>query len=99
MEFIRKVFYDKASGAMLLAYMMRGDDIVVRTDEQDVESCILLKSYEDRMDELGVITFRELDQAIETAFIESIGCSVDVSQKPHALVFVYPPAEGEVYPE
>ncbi len=77
--FVRRLYYDFATGVMLHSYMMSGAIQVLPADE--VAAGLGLANY-------AYMEWLEPDQAIEDSFTRSYGrVSVDVSQDPHALVF------------
>lgn len=77
--FVRRLYYDFATGVMLHSYMMSGAIQVLPADE--VAAGLGLANY-------AYMEWLEPDQAIEDSFTRSYGrVSVDVSQDPHELVF------------
>lgn len=77
--FVRRLYYDFATGVMLHSYMMSGAIQVLPADE--VAAGLGLANY-------AYMEWLEPDPAIEDSFARSYGrVSVDVSQDPHALVF------------
>lgn len=79
--FVRRLYYDFATGVMLHSYMMSGAIQVLPADE--VAAGLGLANY-------AYTEWTEPDQAIEDSFARSYGRgSVDVTQEPHALVFDY----------
>lgn len=79
--FVRRLYYDFATGVMLHSYMMSGAIQVLPADE--VAAGLGLANY-------AYTEWTEPDQAIEDSFARSYGrVSVDVTQEPHALVFDY----------
>lgn len=90
--FIRRLFYDLTTGAILQSYTMQGDIIIV-TAEEDAEFYGL--------ENWGVFEWLEPDEQIEKNFSEAYGVTVDVGKEPHELVFDFtpPPPEPEPYDE
>ena len=79
--FVRRLYYDFATGVMLHSYMMSGAIQVLPADE--VAAGLGLANY-------AYTEWTEPDQAIEDSFARSYGrVNVDVTQEPHALVFDY----------
>lgn len=79
--FVRRLYYDFATGVMLHSYMMSGAIQVLPAD--DVAAGLGLTDY-------GHMEWLEPDPAIEDSFARSYGrVNVDVTQEPHALVFDY----------
>lgn len=77
--FVRRLYYDFATGVMLHSYMMSGAIQVLPADE--VAAGLGLANY-------AYMEWLEPDPAIEDSFARSYGrVSVDVSQDPHELVF------------
>lgn len=77
--FVRRLYYDFATGVMLHSYMMSGAIQVLPADE--VAAGLGLANY-------ACMEWLEPDPAIEDSFARSYGrVSVDVSQDPHELVF------------
>lgn len=77
--FVRRLYYDFATGVMLHSYMMSGAIQVLPADE--VAAGLGLTNY-------ACMEWLEPDQAIEDSFARSYGrVSVNVTQEPHELVF------------
>ena len=77
--FVRRLYYDFATGVMLHSYMMSGAIQVLPADE--VAAGLGLANY-------AYMEWLEPDQAIEDSFTRSYGrVRVDITQEPHALVF------------
>ena len=86
--FVRRLYYDFATGFLLHSYMMSGAIQVLPADE--VAAGLGLANY-------AYMEWLEPDPAIEDSFARSYGrVSVDVSQDPHELVFDYsePPPDA-----
>lgn len=84
--FIRKLFYDLNTGAVLESFMRQGS-VRMTTFAEDVAT---LPSLTGRTEaDTGCMVWTEPDADIEAAFVGATGVSVDVSQEPHQLVFDY----------
>lgn len=84
--FVRKLYYDNASGGMLYGIMMQGS-IVISSKEQDMERISALQPYRDKPGELGLFMWTEPDPEVERNMAAATGVSVDVNQTPHVIVY------------
>lgn len=77
--FVRRLYYDFATGETLHGYVMSGDIVILPADE--VAAGLGLTNY-------AYMEWLEPDPAIEDSFARSYGrVSVDVTQEPHELIF------------
>ena len=91
--FVRKLYYDPATGDVLESHMRRGD-VRMTTFAEDAA---VLPALSGRSEEdTGCMVWTEPDAAVEAAFAACAGVSVDVTQQPYALVWTADDAEGGV---
>lgn len=84
--FVRKIYYDLSTGAVLESHMRQGN-VRMTTFAED---CSTLPSLVGRTDEnTGCTVWTEPDAAVEDAFAACTGVSVDVTRQPHQLLFDY----------
>ena len=89
--FVRKLYYDPATGDVLESHMRQGD-VRMTTFAEDAA---VLRALSGRTEEgVGCMVWTEPDAAVEAAFAACAGVSVDVMQQPHALVWTADDAEG-----
>ena len=82
--FVRKLYYDPATGDVLESHMRQGD-VRMTTFAEDAA---VLPTLSGRTEEgVGCMVWTEPDEAVEAAFAACSGVSVDVTQTPHAVVF------------
>ena len=82
--FVRKLYYDPATGDVLESHMRQGD-VRMTTFAED---CAALPSLAGRSEaDTGCMLWTEPDAAIEDAFAACTGVSVDVTRQPHAVIF------------
>ena len=85
--FIRRVYYDVTTGAVLLAYMMQGD-IRIPSDEEDLSRYHELQSCFSAQT-MGKLEWTEPDAVIEQAFIDAVSFAVQVDGEEPTMVFNY----------
>ena len=91
--FVRKLYYDLTTGAVLESHMRQGD-VRMTTFAED---CAALPPLAGRTEaDTGCMVWTEPDEAVEAAFAACAGVSVDVTQQPHAVMWEYAPADAEV---
>ena len=89
--FVRKLYYDPATGDVLESHMRQGD-VRMTTFAEDAA---LLPALSSRSEEdTGCMVWTEPDAAVEAAFAACAGVTVDVTQQLHALVWTADDAEG-----
>ena len=89
--FIRRIFYDKATGDIVMTEHMQGDILVRSVEELYATSARLAgRSPADT----GLFEWREPIETIETLFASKI-VSIDITQTPPALVWTDPPVEPD----
>lgn len=89
--FVRKLYYDPATGDVLESHMRQGD-VRMTTFAEDAA---VLPALSGRSEEdTGCMVWTEPDVAVEAAFAACAGVTVDVTQQPHALVWTADDAEG-----
>lgn len=94
--FIRKLYYDRQSGAVIESHMREGD--VVQTSFAD--DVAVLPSLAGRTDaDTGCLMWTVKDAALEAQFRAKQCLSVDVTQTPPVPVFTDYPPEPEPEPE
>jgi hypothetical protein len=93
--FIRKLYYDLATGEVLSSHMRQGS-VRMTTFDEDVAALPELAGRTEA--DTGCMVWESPDAETETAFAAASGVSVDVTQTPHALVFDYTPAVVEPDP-
>ena len=91
--FVRKLYYDLTTGAVLESHMRQGD-VRMTTFAED---CAALPSLAGRSEaDTGCMLWTEPDAATEDAFAACAGVTVDVTRQPHALLWTADDAEGGV---
>ena len=89
--FVRKLYYDPATGDVLESHMRQGDvRMTTFAEDAAVLSALAGRTEEDT----GCMVWTEPDEAVEAAFAACAGVTVDVTQQPHALVWTADDAEG-----
>ena len=89
--FVRKLYYDLTTGAVLESHMRHGN-VRMTTFAEDAA---VLPTLSGRSEEdTGCMVWTEPGAAVEAAFAACAGVSVDVTQQPHALVWTADDAEG-----
>ena len=86
--FIRKIYYDKATGEVLEHYMMQGS-VRFTSVEEDFATHTALEGR--TAEDTGVLAWVQPDSTVEEALKSATGISVDVSKQPPELVFDYTP--------
>lgn len=82
--FVRKLYYDLPTGAVLESHMRQGD-VRMTTFAED---CAALPSLAGRTEaDTGCIVWTEPDTAVEAGFAACTCVSVDVTQTPHVVIF------------
>lgn len=93
--FIRKLYYDLTTGAVLSSHMRQGD-VIMTTFAEDVA---VLPELAGRTEaDTGCMVWTEFDSVIEEAFAAATSVSVDVAAEPHQIVFDYTPLPVEPDP-
>ena len=82
--FVRKLYYDPATGDVLESHMRQGD-VRMTTFAEDAAVLPALAGRTETDTECMLWT--EPDAAVEAAFAACTGVSVDVTQQPHAVIF------------
>ena len=82
--FVRKLYYDPATGDVLESHMRQGD-VRMTTFAEDAAVLPALSGRTETDTECMLWT--EPDAAVEAAFAACTGVSVDVTQQPHAVIF------------
>lgn len=90
----RKIYYDKATGNVIIDTGERSGDVVETTVEQDFE---VYRALNERVPETVGVLQLEYGQYIED-FIASNGYCVDVSGDEPQIVFTYPDPENSQEP-
>jgi hypothetical protein len=93
LDFIRKVYYDATTGAVVLAYMMQGD-IRIPSDEEDLSRYHELQPCCSTQT-LGKLEWTEPDAVIEQAFIDAVSFTVQVDSEEPTMLFNFAPPEEE----
>ena len=75
--FLRKLYYEKATGMVLYSDMCQGG-IKHSTIEEDIAKQLVLAEYTNNLDALGVMEWTEPDAEIEAQFAKATGFSVDI---------------------
>ena len=89
--FVRKLYYDPATGDVLESHMRQGDvRMTTFAEDAAVLSALSGRTEEDT----GCMVWTKPDAAVEATFAACAGVSVDVTQQPHALVWTADDAEG-----
>lgn len=82
--FVRKLYYDPATGDVLESHMRQGDvRMTTFAEDAAVLSALSGRTEEDT----GCMVWTEPDAAVEAAFAACAGVSVDVTRQPHAVIF------------
>ena len=89
--FLRRHYYDRATGATIESGMRQGA-IVITTHEHDYAAMPSLAGRTDA--DTGCFEWREVDPVIEELFATMI-VGVDITQTPPALVWTDPPVEPD----
>ena len=89
--FIRRIFYDKATGGIVMTEYMQGDIVVADVD--------WLYAHADRLagrspTDTGCFEWTEPDAEVEALFATKV-VGVDVTQTPPVLVWADPPVEPD----
>ena len=93
--FVRKLYYDLATGVVLSSHMRQGN-VRMTTFAEDVA---VLPELAGRTEEnTGCMVWETPNADTEAAFAAATGVSVDVAQTPHAVVFDYTPIPAEPDP-
>lgn len=93
--FIRKLYYDLTTGAVLSSHMRQGS-VRMTTFAEDIN---VLPELAGRTEaDTGCMVWTEADAEIEAAFAAATSVTVDVTQTPHTLVFDYTPLPAEPDP-
>ena len=88
--FVRKLYYNTETGAVIRSSMMQGD-VRLTTTTEDAAVLPELAEYATAPDHLGVMVWTEPDPAVEDAMTHATGVSVDVAATPHAIVYDFTP--------
>lgn len=88
--FVRKLYYDNASGAVIRSSMMQGHVRLTTTDE-DMVALPELAAYADAPDNLGCMVWTEPDAIVEDCMSRATGISVDVTVMPPTIIYDYTP--------
>lgn len=86
MNILRRLYYDKATGDMIMWYRVRTTQPTA-TVVQDFETENQLAAYKDRPNDVGLIEWRAPDEAIDYAFENMYEVRVDVHADPPVPVF------------
>ena len=90
--FVRKLYYDTQTGAVVRSSMMRGH-VRLTSLAEDMAVLPELAPYAATPDTLGVMVWTEPDQEVEDCMSRATGVSVDVSQTPHQIIYDYTPVD------
>lgn len=94
--FVRKLYYDLSTGAVIESHMRNGS-VRMTTFEDD---CKVLASLAGRTEaDTGCMVWTEPDAEIESGFDGATGVRVDITQDPHAIVWDYTPIEEPEEPD
>ena len=93
--FIRKLYYDLETGAVLSSHMRQGN-VKMTTFAEDTAALPELAGRTEA--DTGCMVWESPDAEIEAAFADATGVSVDVTQTPHAVVFDHTPLPVEPDP-
>ena len=93
--FVRKLYYDLETGAVLSSHMRQGA-VKMTTFAEDIN---VLPELAGRTEAgTGCIMWTDPDTVMEEAFSKATGVSVDVAAEPHQIVFDYTPLPVEPDP-
>ena len=93
--FIRKLYYDLSTGAVLSSHMRQGS-VKITTFAEDAASLPELAGRTEA--DTGCMVWETPNAETEAALTAATGVSVDVTQTPHQLVFDYTPLPVEPDP-
>ena len=97
MNYLRRLYYDKATGDMIMWYNIR-TTMPTATVEQDFEQENQLAAYKDRRNDVGLIEWNAPDEAIDQAFENMFEVRVDAQANPPIPVFNFEfPDEEELF--
>ena len=82
--FVRKLYYDLPTGAVLESHMRQGD-VRMTTFAEDAAVLPTLSGCTE--EGVGCMVWTEPDAAVEAAFAACTCVSVDVTQTPHVVIF------------
>lgn len=88
--FIRKLYYDLSTGAVVRSSMMQGH-VKMTTTEHDMSVLPELAPYANAPETLGCMLWTQPDPDVEDCMSRATGLSVDVTQTPHVIVYDYTP--------
>ena len=94
--FVRKLYYDPATGDVLESHMRQGD-VRMTTFAEDAAVLPALSGRSE--DDTGCMVWTEPDAKIEAGFEGATGVSVDITQDPPVIVWDYTPIETETEPD
>lgn len=84
--FIRKLYYLRATGDVLVSYKQEGS-FVMPTEDWDFQYEQSLMPYAENREKVGVFSWAKPDSEIEIKFATAYGVNVDVTVDPPKLVF------------
>ena len=88
--FVRKLYYDATTGAVVRSSMMQGHVRLTSLDE-DMAALPELAPYAGAPGALGVMVWTEPDLEVEDCMSRATSVRVDVSQTPHQIEYDYTP--------
>lgn len=88
--FIRKLYYDLTTGAVLSSHMRQGD-VRMTTFAEDAAALPELAGRTEA--DTGCMVWDAYDEDTEAAFAAATSVCVDVTHTPHLVVFDYTPVE------
>lgn len=91
--FVRKLYYDNSSGAVLRNMAMEGD-VLVTPLEDDLERLPQLSPYRDNPGNLGLFLWTEPDPEAEENMAKATKVWVDVSETPHVIMYDFTPLDS-----
>lgn len=94
--FVRKLYYDLATGNVVESHMRQGS-VRMTTFSEDVAALTTLTGRTEA--DTGCMVWTEPDAEIEAGFEGATGVSVDVTQDPPVIVWGYTPIDTETEPD